>query len=120
MPDPESDLFGDVYYEPSDSVAIFEESGVVRMEPILLQRSTIPNHTEPAYFVLTSGRYFPAEALPNFIRYEKVPSARPKPKCTPLLTFVVEPRMPEVETKSILERLVEAQARWEQEKRNKR
>ena len=55
MPDPESDLFGDVYYEPSDSVAIFEESGVVRMEPILLQRSTIPNHTEPAYFVLTSS-----------------------------------------------------------------
>ncbi len=116
MPDIEAATFGEVYYEPSDSVAIFEGSGVVRMNPVLIRRSTTAdgNDSGSKCFVLLDGQYFLAEALPHFVRFEKVPSVRPRPKCVALPSYT-EPYAPEVETKGVLERLAAEKRKWAQE-----
>jgi hypothetical protein len=108
VPDFEAYL-NEVYYEPSDCVAIFEDSGVVMTEPVFLR--------EGMAFVRIGETYYEPHELDHFLRLERRASSRPRLQPPSLPVYPREPRTAEsVTPRSSREHLEIAQARWASER----
>jgi hypothetical protein len=93
-------------YQKSDSNAVFEDCpGMVRSEPVF-------TNDDGEAFVCTADGYAPPETLPGFLRFEKVPSARPRPAPLPPPRYPATSAAKVEQHRSPLERLEIERQRW--------